>query len=171
MVPVQPSQRHLISTLNDVLYVTNSESIDKKGYGYDPKFQRRHADRQCQRPVKSTYFIPDPDMGHAKPDTSAAEGVWVDPNGVIYGAEVGPRRLFYSVCEKSALRLLGELLTGGMLSACAKKTEGGYAVSIFLCSRLMASSADSAAPSCHAGSREQCSPASTMRPSMAHIFS
>jgi hypothetical protein len=37
-------------------------------------------------------FIPDPDSGHPHGDfTSAAEGVWVDSDGVIYGAEVGTR--------------------------------------------------------------------------------
>jgi DNA-binding beta-propeller fold protein YncE len=75
---------------HDVLYVTDSESTDKKGYGYNPQFQRgmRVGNAKTGEVV---YFIPDPDMGHADPDTSAAEGVWVDPNGVIYGAEVGPK--------------------------------------------------------------------------------
>ncbi len=36
-------------------------------------------------------FIPDP--ATAPPSTSAAEGVAVDANGIIYGAEVGPRAL------------------------------------------------------------------------------
>lgn len=36
-------------------------------------------------------FIPDPAVN--PPSTSAAEGVAVDANGVIYGAEVGPRAL------------------------------------------------------------------------------
>ena len=38
-----------------------------------------------------SWFIPDPDQN--PPSTSAAEGVAVDRNGVIYGAEVGPRAL------------------------------------------------------------------------------
>jgi sugar lactone lactonase YvrE len=38
-----------------------------------------------------TAFIPDPAVN--PPSTSAAEGVAVDKNGVIYGAEVGPRAL------------------------------------------------------------------------------
>jgi sugar lactone lactonase YvrE len=37
------------------------------------------------------YFIPDP--VEKAPSTSAAEGVAADSQGVIYGAEVGPRRL------------------------------------------------------------------------------
>ncbi len=36
-------------------------------------------------------FIPDPAQN--PPSTSAAEGVAVDKNGIIYGAEVGPKRL------------------------------------------------------------------------------
>jgi hypothetical protein len=38
-----------------------------------------------------TAFVPDP--VDKAPSTSAAEGVTVDVNGVIYGAEVGPRRV------------------------------------------------------------------------------
>jgi DNA-binding beta-propeller fold protein YncE len=75
---------------HDVLYVTDSESTDKKGYGYNPQFQRGMRVGNA-RTGDVVYFIPDPDMGHADPDTSAAEGAWVDPNGVIYGAEVGPK--------------------------------------------------------------------------------
>ncbi|HXL71070.1 MAG TPA: peptidyl-alpha-hydroxyglycine alpha-amidating lyase family protein [Rhizomicrobium sp.] len=75
---------------HDVLYVTDSESTDKKGYGYNPQFQRGMRVGNAKT-GEVGYFIPDPDMGHADPDTSAAEGLWVDPNGVIYGAEVGPK--------------------------------------------------------------------------------
>lgn len=75
---------------NDVLYVTDSESTTKPGYGYNPKFVRGMRIGSAKT-GQVDYFIPDPDLGHANPDTSAAEGVWVDPNGVIYGAEVGPK--------------------------------------------------------------------------------
>jgi sugar lactone lactonase YvrE len=75
---------------NDVLYVTDSESIDKKGYGYNPAFQRGMRVGSA-RTGEVTAFIPDPELGHANPDTSAAEGVWADADGVIYGAEVGPK--------------------------------------------------------------------------------
>jgi DNA-binding beta-propeller fold protein YncE len=66
---------------NDVLYVTDSESIDKKGYGYNPAFQRGMRVGSAKT-GEVTAFIPDP---------SAGEGVWADANGVIYGAEVGPK--------------------------------------------------------------------------------
>ena len=36
------------------------------------------------------YFIPDPDPTGG---TSAAEGVAADEQGIIYGAEVGPRQV------------------------------------------------------------------------------
>jgi sugar lactone lactonase YvrE len=75
---------------HDVLYVTDSESTDKKGYGYNPQFQRGMRIGNAKT-GEVAYFIPDPDLGHADPDTSAAEGLWVDSNGVIYGAEVGPK--------------------------------------------------------------------------------
>jgi sugar lactone lactonase YvrE len=75
---------------NDVLYVTDSESIDKKGYGYNPAFQRGMRVGSAKT-GEVTAFIPDPDYPHGNPDTSAGEGVWADANGVIYGAEVGPK--------------------------------------------------------------------------------
>jgi sugar lactone lactonase YvrE len=80
---------------NDILYVTDSESTDKhthstvlgENYGYNPG---------CNRGIrigsvkdgKVTAFIPDPAPSGA---TSTAEGVAVDHDGNIYGAEVGPR--------------------------------------------------------------------------------
>jgi len=44
----------------------------------------------ADRAIESTYRIPDP---LEMKGTSAAEGVAVDANGVIYGGEVGPRQL------------------------------------------------------------------------------
>jgi NHL repeat len=75
---------------NDVLYVTDSESIDKKGYGFNPRYQRGMRVGSAKT-GEVTAFIPDPDAGHANPDTSAGEGVWADKDGNIYGAEVGPK--------------------------------------------------------------------------------
>ena len=75
---------------NDVLYVTDSESTDKKGYGYNPAFQRGMR-LGSAKTGEVTAFILDPDYPHGNPDTSAGEGVWADATGVIYGAEVGPK--------------------------------------------------------------------------------
>jgi hypothetical protein len=76
---------------NDLLYVSDSESqgTNKDAYGYNPG---------CMRGIrigsvkdgKVKYFIPDPDP---KGGTSTAEGVAVDRQGNVYGAEVGPRDL------------------------------------------------------------------------------
>ncbi len=75
---------------NDILYVTDSESSEKEGgYGYNPG---------CHRGIrigsthdgKVTAFIPDPDP---KGGTSMSEGIAVDGQGNIYGAEVGPKDL------------------------------------------------------------------------------
>ncbi len=76
-------------TKNDVLYVTDSESRDQDGYGHNPG---------CHRGIrigsikdgKVTAFIPDPDP---KGGSSMSEGVAVDHDGNVYGAEVGPKDL------------------------------------------------------------------------------
>ena len=82
---------------DDVLYVTDSESNDREGaYGYNPG---------CKRGIrigsvkdgKVTAFIPDPASQGA---TSTAEGVAVDRDGNVYGAEVGPKDLKKYVRKK-----------------------------------------------------------------------
>jgi streptogramin lyase len=80
----------------DVLYVVDSESVDTKNpqlkdYGYNPGF-RRGLRVGSAKTGEVTAFVPDPDIGHPHTDfTSAAEGVWADRDGLIYGAEVGAR--------------------------------------------------------------------------------
>jgi sugar lactone lactonase YvrE len=69
---------------DDTMYVTDSESTGEKGYGYNPG---------CKRGIrignikdgKVTAFIPDPVSDGS---TSGAEGVAVDHQGNVYGAEV-----------------------------------------------------------------------------------
>ncbi|HKS05027.1 MAG TPA: hypothetical protein VJR92_01830 [Gemmatimonadaceae bacterium] len=86
---------------DDVLYATDSESGSVNPAHGDWK---RGVRIGSARDGKLTAFIPDPwpqcEQGQTntpeKPcatSTSAAEGVAVDKNGVIFGAEVGPRRL------------------------------------------------------------------------------
>ena len=77
---------------NDVLYVADSESQsrDANAYGYNPGVKRGMRLGNA-RTLTPTGFIPDPSDGAG--GTSAAEGVAVDKNGVVYGAEVGPRAL------------------------------------------------------------------------------
>jgi sugar lactone lactonase YvrE len=78
---------------NDMLYVADSESTDKEGYGYNPGGKRGIRIGSAKDGVVVA-FIPDPLVPTgALPATSAAEGVAVDADGVIYGAEVGSKSL------------------------------------------------------------------------------
>jgi sugar lactone lactonase YvrE len=78
---------------NDILYATDSESTDKEGYGYHPGWKRGIRIGSVKDGVV-TAFIPDPLAPNGPlPATSAAEGVAVDGDGVIYGAEVGSKSL------------------------------------------------------------------------------
>jgi hypothetical protein len=72
---------------DDTIYVADSESTDKPGYGYNPGC-KRGIRIGSTRDGKVKFFIPDPDP---KGDSSGAEGVAVDRDGNVYGAEVGPK--------------------------------------------------------------------------------
>lgn len=74
---------------NDVIYVADSESTDKEGYGYHPGWKRGIRIGSA-KDGKVTAFIPDP---NPTGNSSAAEGVAADAAGNVYGAEVGPRAL------------------------------------------------------------------------------
>ena len=73
---------------HDNIYVADSESesVSKNHDGWKRGIRIGSAKDGSVRA-----FIPDPDVNAT--GTSAAEGVAVDANGVIYGAEVGPRAL------------------------------------------------------------------------------
>ncbi|MEE2791540.1 MAG: peptidyl-alpha-hydroxyglycine alpha-amidating lyase family protein [Acidobacteriota bacterium] len=72
----------------DLLYVADSESRDNEGgYGHNPQV-RRGIRIGSAVDGTVTAFIPDP---AERAGTSGAEGVAVDHDGNIYGAEVGPR--------------------------------------------------------------------------------
>jgi sugar lactone lactonase YvrE len=73
---------------NDVIYVTDSESTDKDGYGHNPGWKRGIRIGSAKDGTVTAY-IPDPSPGTAI--TSAAEGVTADAKGTVYGAEVGPK--------------------------------------------------------------------------------
>ncbi len=75
---------------HDILYVADSESTDKDGYGHNPGFKRGIRIGSA-KDGKMTAFIPDPSPGTGA--TSAAEGVAADAAGNVYGAEVGPKAL------------------------------------------------------------------------------
>ncbi len=73
---------------HDVIYVADSESgsIEPRHIAWQRGIRIGNA-----RTGEVTAFIPDPVKDTR--NTSAAEGIAVDRNGVIYGAEVGPRAL------------------------------------------------------------------------------
>ena len=81
---------------DDTMYVADSESTDdphqpgqNPGYGYNPGCKRGIRIGSA-KDGKVTAFIPDPEPKGA---SSAAEGVAVDHEGNVYGAEVGPMDL------------------------------------------------------------------------------
>lgn len=74
---------------NDMIYVADSES-GSVGNGRTRTWKRGIRIGSA-RDGRVTAFIPDPEP--SPPSTSSAEGVAVDRNGVIYGAEVGQRAL------------------------------------------------------------------------------
>jgi len=78
---------------NDILYVADSESgsVSRNHYGW-----QRGLRWGAIKDGKIIGFIPDPETGtnQGTPPfggTSAAEGIAVDKNGNLYGAEVGPK--------------------------------------------------------------------------------
>lgn len=73
-------------TADDTLYGADSESSDTTNPGW-----RRGIRVGSAATGEVMYFIPDP--AAIARGTSAAEGVAVDANGNIFGAEVGPRQL------------------------------------------------------------------------------
>jgi hypothetical protein len=73
---------------NDVIYVADSESTDRPGYGNNPGWKRGIRIGSA-KDGSVTAFIPDPSPGSG--GTSAAEGVAADQQGNVYGSEVGPK--------------------------------------------------------------------------------
>src|SRR5688572_11353412 len=77
-----------IDQATDTIYVTDSESGSVSETHHD---WTRGIRVGSAKDGSVKYLIPDPDV-KAK-GTSAAEGVAADKDGVIYGAEVGPKRM------------------------------------------------------------------------------
>jgi sugar lactone lactonase YvrE len=78
---------------NDVIYVTDSESTEKQGYGYNPGWKRGIRIGNA-KDGSVTAFIPDPlapDSEGKLPATSSSEGVAADSQGNLFGAEVGAK--------------------------------------------------------------------------------
>lgn len=72
---------------SDVLYATDSESRTGKDYGHNPGWQRGIRIGSV-RDGQVIAFIPETGADPETEYTSGSEGVWVDREGVIYGAQV-----------------------------------------------------------------------------------
>ena len=72
----------------DNLYVADSESNYRRNGGYKRGIRVANISD-----LRGFAFIPDPEPDQDNAGTSAAEGVAVDNEGNVYGAEVGPRAL------------------------------------------------------------------------------
>ena len=73
---------------DDNLYVADSESNYRRNGGYKRGIRVANISD-----LRIFAFIPDPEPDQDNSGTSAAEGVAVDNDGNVYGAEVGPRAL------------------------------------------------------------------------------
>jgi sugar lactone lactonase YvrE len=72
---------------NDVIYVTDSESTNKDGYGHNPGW-RRGIRIGSLKDGSRHRLHPDPNSTMETTGTSAGEGVWADGKGAVYSAEV-----------------------------------------------------------------------------------
>ncbi len=75
---------------NDVLYVSDSESRERPGYGNHPGWKRGIRVGSAKDGTV-TAFIPDANPNPEDSATSGAEGIAADSSGAIYGADVGER--------------------------------------------------------------------------------
>lgn len=73
-------------TADDVVYVTDSESNTNRNPGVPRGIYIGNA-----LTLELTAFVPDPEPDVDNSGTSGAEGVAIDAEGNLYGAEVGPR--------------------------------------------------------------------------------
>ncbi len=73
---------------NDILYSADSESNTRRNPGW-----KRGIRIGSAKDGWVTAFIPDPEPDPDNSGTSGAEGLAVDKQGNVYGAEVGPRML------------------------------------------------------------------------------
>jgi len=77
---------------NDIMYVTDSESKNKVGYGHHPGWKRGVRIGSVKDGVV-TDFIPDDVADVEASATSGGEGIWADGKGAVYVAEVGQKRV------------------------------------------------------------------------------
>ena len=77
---------------NDNLYVTDSESRAKDGYGHHPGWARGVRIGSVEDGVV-TDFIPDTWPDPETSSTSGGEGIWADGKGAVYSAQVGQKEV------------------------------------------------------------------------------
>src|SRR5262249_43554614 len=75
---------------NDTIYVADSESREREGYGHHPGWKRGIRVGSL-KDGKVIAFIPDTAPDPESAATSGAEGVTVDTMGNVYGAEVAQK--------------------------------------------------------------------------------
>jgi hypothetical protein len=75
---------------SDILYVADSESKNKDGYGHHPGFKRGVRIGSVKDGVV-TDFIPDTFPDPEGSGTSGGEGIWADGKGAVYVAQVGQK--------------------------------------------------------------------------------
>jgi len=75
---------------NDVIYVSDSESRERDGYGHHPGWKRGIRIGSAMDGTV-TAFIPDTLADPETVSTSGSEGIAADGKGTIYGAEVGQK--------------------------------------------------------------------------------
>jgi sugar lactone lactonase YvrE len=77
---------------NDILYVSDSESRERDGYGHHPGWKRGIRIGSAKDGIVTAY-IPDTYADPENSSTSGSEGVAADAEGNIYGAEVQQKGL------------------------------------------------------------------------------
>jgi hypothetical protein len=77
---------------NDIIYVTDSESKNKDGYGHHPGWKRGVRIGSLKDGVV-TDFIPDTYRDPEGSGTSGGEGIWADGKGAVYSAQVGQKMI------------------------------------------------------------------------------
>ena len=89
---------------HDTLYVTDSESRERVGYGHHPGWKRGIRIGSA-RTGEVTAFIPDADPDPESQATTGGEGVWVDAHGAVYAAQVGGKAVVrYRKTTSSSVR-------------------------------------------------------------------
>jgi sugar lactone lactonase YvrE len=84
---------------HDILYVTDSESRPKYGYGYDPGWKRGIRIGSVHTGIV-TAFIPVTGPDDDRYATFGGEGIWADPSGAVYSAEVQQRAVIKYVRQQ-----------------------------------------------------------------------